>query len=157
MPLIAEKRKWRAADAHQRLSTELCASGLFQLAVVVAVVAVRMMQVTADQIIRMIAVRDSFVATTGTMLMPGFMIAAGMIRGACIGVTVGYLHRMVVIMSFMRTVHVPVVQVIGMVAVFYRGMAATGTMDVVMFTVMMFVFFSHCSFSWLSSRRYLFA
>ena len=110
-----------------------------------------MMQVTADQIVRVVAVGYSFVTAIGAVLMPGLMIAAGMIGRAGVRVAVRYLHRMVVIMSFMGAVHVPIMQVVGMITVLDRGMAASGTMDMVVIAmmVMMLVLVSHCYFSWL--------
>ena len=50
-------------------------SGL-DLAVVVAVLTVWMMQVTADEIVRVISVRNGFVAAIVAMLMPRGMVAA---------------------------------------------------------------------------------
>ena len=50
-------------------------SGL-DLSVVVAVVTVRMMQVTADEIVRVIPVRNGFVTAIGAMLMSRVMVAA---------------------------------------------------------------------------------
>ena len=52
-----------------------CTSGR-DPAVVVAVVTVWMMQVTGDQVVRVIPVRNGFVAAIGAMLMPGPMVAA---------------------------------------------------------------------------------
>lgn len=43
---------------------------------VVAVLTVWMMQVTADEVVRVISVRDRFVAAIGAMLMPRVMVAA---------------------------------------------------------------------------------
>ncbi len=53
----------------------VCHSGL-DLAVVVAVLPVWMMQVTADEIVRVIPVRNGFVAAIGAMLVPRVMVAA---------------------------------------------------------------------------------
>lgn len=53
----------------------VCPSGL-DLAVVVAVLTVRMMQVTADEIVRVVPVRNGFVAAIGAMLMARGMVAA---------------------------------------------------------------------------------
>ena len=53
----------------------VCTSGC-DPAVVVAVVTVWMMQVTGDQVVRVIPVRNGFVAAIGAMLMPGPMVAA---------------------------------------------------------------------------------
>ncbi len=50
---------------------------------------------------------------------------------------------MIVIMSFMLVVHVPIVQIVDMAFVLNSGMAATGAMDMVMLTVVMFVLFGH--------------
>lgn len=53
----------------------VCTSGL-DLAVVVAVPAVRVMQVTGDKVVRVIPVGNGFVAAIGAMLMSGVMVAA---------------------------------------------------------------------------------
>ncbi len=53
----------------------VCLSGL-DLAVVVAVLTMWMMQVTADEIVRVIPVGNGFVAAIGAMLMPRGMVAA---------------------------------------------------------------------------------
>jgi predicted membrane chloride channel (bestrophin family) len=53
---------------------------------VVAMVAVRMMQVTIDQIVDVIAVRHRLVATPWPMQMTGLVPGATMIRCAVVGV-----------------------------------------------------------------------
>ena len=53
----------------------VCLSGL-DLAVVVAVPAVRVMQVTGDKVVRVIPVGNGLVAAIGPMLMPRGMVAA---------------------------------------------------------------------------------
>lgn len=51
-----------------------------------------MMQVTADKIVRVVAMGDGFVAAIGTMLMPRVMVAARMIGRTCIGVACRYTY-----------------------------------------------------------------
>ena len=86
--------------------------GSLQLAVIVAVSAVRMMQVPVHEVIRMVAVRNGFVPASRSMLVPGFMTGAGMRRSA--GIRVGRAHRnhMLIHVVAVRLVQVPVVQVI---------------------------------------------
>ena len=53
---------------------------------VVAVVAMRMMEVAADAVIDMVGVRNRLVAAAGTMDMTGVVAAAAMVRRAAVGV-----------------------------------------------------------------------
>ena len=53
---------------------------------VVAVIAVRMVQVAFDEVVHMIAVRDRLVPTAGAMLMAGLVATAVMIGRAALRV-----------------------------------------------------------------------
>ena len=55
-------------------------------AVIVAVVAVRVVKVAGHSIVHMIAVRHRFVATSGRVDMAGLVPTAAVVRGAAVGV-----------------------------------------------------------------------
>jgi hypothetical protein len=57
---------------------------------------VRVMQVVADQIIHVIAVRDGLVAAVGTVNVPSFMLAALMLGRAAIWIGGAYFDRVFV-------------------------------------------------------------
>ena len=97
---------------------------------VVAVVAVRMAQVIVDEIVRLVTVRDGLVAATGVM-MPRVVAAALIVGRTYLRVLVRDRHRMFVVVSLMLVVQVTVVQVIDVIVVLDRGVAAIGTMDMV--------------------------
>ena len=75
----------------RRSVTELSRSGGLDLAVIVAVGAVRVVQVAGDEVIDMIAVRYGLVAAAGTMLMLGWMAATAVRRRA--GSRIGAANR----------------------------------------------------------------
>jgi hypothetical protein len=56
---------------------------------VVAVVSMRMMEVAADAVVDVIAVRDRLVAAAGAVDMAGLMTPAAMVRSAAVGVVSG--------------------------------------------------------------------
>lgn len=98
---------------------------------VVTVLTVWMMQVTGDKVVRVLTVRNAFVAAIGSMLMPGVMVAACMIGRTGVGVLARDAHCMFVMMIFMPVVHVTVVQIVGVTLVLNRGVAATGAMGMI--------------------------
>jgi hypothetical protein len=57
-----------------------------QRTVIVAMIAMRMMEVAADAVIDMVGVRKRLVAAAGTMDMTGVLAAAAMVRRAAVGV-----------------------------------------------------------------------
>ena len=95
-----------------------------QLAVVVAMARVRMVQMTGDEIVGVVAVRHRFVATAVTMLVASLVVAASMIGRAVSGIRRRYRHGMVIDMALMLMMQVPVVQIIDMTLVRYGRVAA---------------------------------
>jgi len=61
-------------------------SGYGNLPVIVAVSAVRVMEVPGDEVIGVIAVRDHLVTATRPMLVPCIMSGTGMRGGAGVGI-----------------------------------------------------------------------
>jgi hypothetical protein len=91
-------------------------------AVVVAVVSVRMVQVVIHQVIRVVAMRNRFVAAAGAMPVSVFMRPA-VVVGRTIG-GVGGAHRQDVLIHVVsvHVMQVTVVKVIGVAVMLNRGM-----------------------------------
>jgi hypothetical protein len=98
--------------------------------VIVAVVAVRMMEVATDAVVQVIAVGNCLVAAARAVNMAGIMTAAAMIRSAAIGVVAGHLNHVLVDMIFVRMMDVTIVQVVDVAAVLHGGVPATRTVSV---------------------------
>lgn len=98
---------------------------------IVAVTAVRVVQMPADQVVVVIAMGNGFVAATRSVLMPSVVTGAGMAR--CAGVGVGVAHRETVFVHvvLMRMMQVPVMQVVDVTVVLDRGVAAAGFVTMV--------------------------
>ena len=120
------RRAARRASAFRPLSA-LWISGSRQRTVVVAVVAVRMMEVTADAVVQVVAVGNCLVTAAGAVDMARIMTAATMIRGAAIGIVIGDVDHVLVDMISMRVVEVTIVQVVDVPAVSHGGVPATRT------------------------------
>ncbi|MFA5901879.1 MAG: hypothetical protein WC829_22510 [Hyphomicrobium sp.] len=105
---------------------------------VVAVIAVRMMEVAVDKIVDVIAVRHSLVTAARSVYVADLVPLALELRGAAIRVLLRDFNHMLVDMIDMRMVQMPVVQIVDMIAVLHCRMAATGTMFVRMIGVMWF-------------------
>ena len=97
---------------------------------VVAVVSMRMMEVAADAVVDVVAVRDRLVAAAGAVDMAGLMTPAAMVRRAAVGVVSGDVDHVIVDMILMRVVEVTIVQIVDVAAVAHGRVAATRTMPV---------------------------
>jgi hypothetical protein len=93
---------------------------------VVAMVAVRMMKAAIDEIINVVAVRHRLVAASGAMLVA----FAADFRGAANGVVGTDRDDVLVDMIAVRELQVTVLQIVDVVAVADRNMAAIRTMVV---------------------------
>ena len=91
---------------------------------VVAVVAVRVMQVAVNEVVDVVAVRYWFMATTRAVNVAGFMAFAVVIRRASVRVGGADFDDVLVHMIAVRVMQVAVMQVINVIAVFDRGMTA---------------------------------
>jgi hypothetical protein len=90
-------------------------------------VVVRMMQVIADQVVDMVAVRHVLVAARWAVLVPCFVTGAAMRRRASIGICIAHVDAVLVDMVFVRVMQVPIMQVIDMTIVPNGGVAASRT------------------------------
>ncbi len=102
---------------------------------VVAVIAMGMMQMAVDQIADVIAVRDRGVATARPMDVIRRMAAAGVGGRAGVGVRRAHGDHMLVDVIAVRVMQAAVVQVADMVVVLHGHMAATGAVDVIVMGV----------------------
>jgi hypothetical protein len=99
-------------------------------AVIVAVVAMRMMQVTFDQVVGVVAVRHGLVAAAGAMPMVRVMAAAAVVRRAADGIALAYGNHMLVDMAFVRVMKMTVMEIVEMALVPHGNMAAARTVRV---------------------------
>jgi hypothetical protein len=103
--------------------------------VIVAVVAVRMVQVTVHQVVRVIAMRHGFMPAVGSMLVAGFVSPAVVIGRAVGRVPAVHLEPVIVHVILVGMVHVSVVQIVGVPFVHHGRMPAAGSMFVRMVRV----------------------
>jgi hypothetical protein len=92
------------------------------------VVRVRVMEVAADAVIDVIAVRNRLMAAAGSLNMACLMPSTAMVGGAVVRVVAGDFDHMLVDMALMRVMEVTIVQIIGVAAVTNGRMAAAGAM-----------------------------
>lgn len=116
---------------------------------VIAMIAVRMVQVPGNVIIDMIAVWHRFMAAARAMAMIRFVTAAAMTRGAAIGIVAGHADHMLVDMAFVRVVKMAVMQVVDVIAVAHGRVPATGPMLMSVIRVVWFRTSGHCESSFL--------
>lgn len=98
---------------------------------VIAVSPVGMVQVTVHEIIDMIAMRNGRMSATGPMHVVLRMSAARMFRRAPVRMLGIHLDHMFVHVAAMGVVQVSIVQIIDMVTVLHRRVAAAWAMFVV--------------------------
>jgi hypothetical protein len=94
--------------------------------VIVAVVAVRMMQVSSDEVVDVVSVRHGFVAAAGAMLVGGIVGATSMGRRARRWVRCTNSERVLVDSVALRVVQVAVVEVVGVAVMLHGLVAAAG-------------------------------
>lgn len=99
---------------------------------VVTVISVRVMQVIADKIVHVVAVRYLLMAAAGAVLMLRSMTLTGMFRGAAIGIAAIYFHRRLVDVIAVLHVHVSLVQVPGLSAASQSRVPAVSAVSVLM-------------------------
>lgn len=139
----SKKSKRQAAVSHCLPRGSRLSDGSRRLhsAVVVAVVAVWVMQVPVDHVVDVITVGHRFMPAAGAMPMGLFVTATGMRRGAVGRIGRRYLQPMLHDFATGLVMQVPVVQVIDMIAVSDGGVAAARAMMMVVIGV----FVSHDS------------
>lgn len=108
---------------------------------IVAVVAVRMVQVALDEVVHVVAVGHGFVAAPRAVLVVGGVAVAVVVRSACIGILRADLDRMLVIVALVGVMEVAVVQIVDVTVVFDGSVPAAGAVD--MLVVWMDYVFGH--------------
>lgn len=106
-------------------------------------IAVRMVQMAADQVIDVIAVRNRFVPAPGAVHMARVMTAAGVVLGATFGIGGADLDAVLIDVAGVRMMQVAVVQVVDVIAMTDGGVATAGAMLVVVVAVLPVVAVAH--------------
>jgi hypothetical protein len=100
--------------------------------VIVTVIAVRVMQMSVNKIVDMVAMRNRLVAASRTVNVIGIMAATGVTRSAGSGVCLSDLQCMFLDRPVrVHVVQVAVVQVIDMATMLDRGVTTVGAVLVV--------------------------
>jgi hypothetical protein len=94
------------------------------------VVAVRVVQVTVDQVVGMVAVRNRLVTTLGTVPVSIGVPAAVVVRSASPRVERAHWDPMFVHVATVGVMQVTVVQIIRVIFVLHRGVSARGSVHV---------------------------
>ena len=115
----------------------------FNRAVVVAMIAVWVMQVAVDQIVDMIAVRYRLMSASGPVNVIRGMGATTMGRCTLIRIFRADLDPMLVYVVAMWMMQMPIMQIVDVVAVPDSGMAAVRAMLMVMVGMVVFVACAH--------------
>ena len=103
---------------------------------VVAVVPVRVVQVTIHQVVDMVAVRDGLVTAARAVHVVRVVALAGVPGRAARGVLVAHIDRVLVDVTVVVVVQVTVVEVVHVVSVLHGDMPAAGVMLVVVVLVL---------------------
>jgi hypothetical protein len=111
-------------------------SGRRQRSVIVAVIAVRVVQMIADAIIDMPAMGHRLVTAARAMHMTGVVTAAAMVSGTNIRIRARHFDHMLVDMPLMRVVQMAVMEIVDMPFVAHGLVAAAGAVLVRMFWVL---------------------
>ncbi len=99
---------------------------------IVAVIAVRVVQVPADEIVGVVAMGNRLVSATRAVRVP-FIVPATAVRGRALGRIRGIDGEAALVdMVAMNMVQMPVVQVVAVVAMANALMATAGLMDMLM-------------------------
>ena len=98
---------------------------------VIAVAMVGIVQMTINQIARVVTMGHCFMATARSMDVVSIMTSAVMALGTGIGVHISHLDDMLIHVIPMGMVKMPIVEVVDVVAVLDSGVATVWTMGVI--------------------------
>jgi hypothetical protein len=122
-------------------------------AVVVAVIAVRMVQVAVDEIVDVIPMRHRFVAAAGSVNVARVVAAAA--RRALVRIFGAHFEPVLVYMIAVRMMQMTVMQIINVIVVIDCSMSTVRAMLMVVVSVMWFVTGAHVEAPWLKRSRQL--
>ena len=103
---MTEKRPDGGPSGRSRLTKWALAGHDLERAVIVAVAAMRMMQVAGDQVVDVVTMRHGFMAAARTVLVARLVAAAGVVRRASVGIGGTHLDRVLVEVIAMRVMQV---------------------------------------------------
>jgi len=110
----------------------------YERAVIIAVIAMRMMQMPVNEIVHMITVGHRLMSTIGSVLMARFMPAAIVCGSAGLGIFLRDRDAMFLDLPILALMmQMPVVEVVRVAVVLNRGVPAVGAMLVVVIVVQM--------------------
>ena len=110
---------------------------------IITVITVRMVEVAFNQVVGVVAVRNSLVSASRPVFVALFMSAAIVVRGTRCRVLPAYADLMLVNVIAVCVVEVPIVKIILMAVVLHGRVSAVRTMHVsVRFVYLMIVHFS---------------
>ena len=115
-------------------------------AVVVAVIAVRMVQVAVDEIVDVISMRHRFMAAPTSVNVARVVAAAA--RRALVRIFGAHFELMLVYMIAVRMMQMTVMQIINVIVVLDRSMSTVRAMLMVVVSVMWFVAGAHVDAPW---------
>ena len=95
---------------------------------IVAMIAVRVVQMATDQIVDVVAMRHRLVAASRSMPVGGVVSAAAMVRRAAIGISGAYSNDMLIDMVVMRVMQMAIMEIVGVSIMANRNVAATRPM-----------------------------
>lgn len=93
-------------------------------AVIVAMVAMRVLKAAVHDVVNVVAMRNGFMAAARTVDMPRLARGASMIRRAAIRIALADLDHMLIGAFAMRMLKMPIGQIVEMAVVADRGVAA---------------------------------
>jgi hypothetical protein len=134
-PVISSSRLRELSRELRRNGARPSANDLHR-PVIIAVVAVRVMQVTVYDVVDVVAVGDRLMTTAGSVDMISCVRAALVVRRALVRVGGRDLELMLVDMIGVHVMQVAVVNIVHVVAVLDRRMAAAGAMLMIVVGVM---------------------
>lgn len=103
---------------------------------VIAVVAVRMMQVPVDEVVDVFAVGHRLVTAARAVHMVLVVASTLMLRGATFRIGRGDLDHVLIDVTIVHVVQMTVMQVVDVIAVAHRRVAAAGTVHMAMIGVL---------------------
>jgi hypothetical protein len=116
-----------------------------QLAVIVAMSAVRMVQMAIHQVINMVAMRHGFVAAIGTVSVGLLIGGAALVWRTFLRIRRSHLNLMVIHMITVSVMQVAIVKIISVAVVFHGGVPAVWAMHVAVSPWVLLVSVSHFS------------
>jgi hypothetical protein len=99
-------------------------------AVIIAVIAMGMMQMTVDQVVDVVAMRHRLMSAAGAMDVARGMAGAAVIRRASIGISLGNLDHMLVDVIPVHVVEVTIMEIVHMAVVADGRMTAAFAVNV---------------------------